>query len=81
MLSKAYCGEPRITYLKRTINCVKTQRDYAERLSAHLNLEIQSDHFGNGQSLLIEGSSVEFVDTTTNDVVLHFHSHFSDSSL
>ena len=33
-------------------------RDNAERLSVHFNLEIQSDHFGNGRSLSIEGCNV-----------------------
>jgi hypothetical protein len=38
---------------------VKMRRDYAKRLSATFNLEIPSEHFGNGRSLSIEGSTVE----------------------
>jgi hypothetical protein len=41
------------------IGCVSTSRDYAERLPFKFNLEIQSEHFGNGRSLSIEGSTVE----------------------
>ena len=33
-------------------------RYYAERLSTHFNLEVQSDHFGNGRSLSIEGCNI-----------------------
>ena len=52
-------------------------RDYAERLSAHFNLEVQSDHFGNGRSLSIEGNNLQYID---EDHVEHseFHSHLSD---
>ena len=62
---------------------VKTRRDYAERLSATFNLEIQSEHFGNGRSLSIEGSTVETHETTGNNAEkmrLQFHSHFSNDS-
>jgi hypothetical protein len=38
----------------------------------------QSDHFGNNQSLSIEGSSVEFHDD--NGILLEVHSHFADKS-
>ena len=41
------------------IGCVSTSRDYAERLPFKFNLEIQSEHFGKGRSLSIEGSTVE----------------------
>ena len=54
-------------------------RDYAEHLSAHFNLEIQSDHFENCRSLSIEGCNVEFVYEDHN-VQSEFHSHLSDDS-
>jgi hypothetical protein len=60
ILGKNYCGELRQERFRRNPGWVKTKRDYAERLSAKFNMEIQSDHFGNGRSLSIEGSSVEF---------------------
>jgi hypothetical protein len=54
--------------------------DYAERLSATFNLEIQSEHFGNGRSLSIEASTVESRETIVGDNAnktrLKFHSHF-----
>ena len=56
-----------------------TVRGYDERLSAHFDLEIQSDHFGNGRSLSIEGCSVE-VSMNNSVSRLRFRSHFSDDS-
>ena len=53
--------------------------DNAERFSAHFNLEIQSNHFGNVRSLSIEGCSVE-VSMNNSISRLQFHSHFSDDS-
>jgi hypothetical protein len=44
----------------RSPGWVKKKRDCAERPSAKFNVETQFDHFGNGRSLSIEGSSVEF---------------------
>ena len=54
-------------------------RDYAERLSAHFNLEIQSDHFGNGRSLSIEGSNLQYIDEDY-DEQSEFHSYLSDDN-
>ena len=56
-----------------------TVRHYAERLSAHFELEIQSDHFSNGRSLSIEGCSVE-VSMNNSISRLQFYSHFSDNN-
>ena len=53
--------------------------DYSERLSAHFNLEIQSDHFTNGRSLFIEGCNIDFVDEDHN-AQSEFHSHPSNDS-
>jgi hypothetical protein len=53
-------------------------------LSATFNLEIQSEHFGNGRSLSIEGSTVETHEILGDNVEkrtrLQFHSHFSNNS-
>ena len=46
--------------------------DYTERLSAHFNLEIQSDHFGNGRSISIEGCNIELVDSYQNQNFIFF---------
>jgi hypothetical protein len=71
----------------------KPIRDYAKRLLAKFNLEIQSSHFGNGRSLSMEGSTVEFfsqielenfekglVRIEEMKTVMETHSHFSDDS-
>ena len=55
-----------------------TRRDYAERLLAKFNEEIQSTHFGQGTTLSIEGCYVEFK-TIDGTVRAHF-SHMSDKS-
>ena len=48
-------------------------------MSVNLNLEIQSENFGNGRSLSIEGCNIEIVDKKLNGSC-KFHSHFSDDS-
>ena len=67
---------------------IKTHCDYAEHLTARFNLEIQSSHFGNNGSLLIEGCTVEHHDVNDTDEMvgdgentkLVFHLHFADES-
>jgi hypothetical protein len=60
ILGKQHCGKLRKEQFNKTPGMVKTKRDYgAERLLAKFKVEIQSDHFGNGRTLSIEGSSVE----------------------
>ena len=54
-------------------------RDYAERMSANFNLEIQSEYFGNGRSISIKGCMINIVDQDMNGY-MEFHSHFSDDS-
>ena len=95
ILSNAYCGALRDHAFQQSPGSAKTKRDYAERLLAAFNLEIQAEHFGNGRSLSMEGSSVEIFaraaviaslagDYTVADALPHlrmdFHSHFSDAS-
>ena len=92
ILGKGYCGAARLAAFKRKPS-VRTRRDYAERLAASFNLEAQAEHFGNGRSLSMEGSSVEtFCDKAVEayragvwqmneaDLKMVFHSHFSDES-
>ena len=79
ILSKPFCGAKRRTTFMRKPSSLLTVRDYAERLSASFDLEIQSNHFGNGRSLSIEGCSVEL--SMNNSISrLQIHSHFSDDS-
>jgi hypothetical protein len=94
ILSKNHCGAMRRLIFEKFVRSIKTHRDYAERLLAIFDLEIQSSHFGNGRSLSMEGSSVETylkeeIDLylsgeipSTADMTrkLEFHSHFSDCS-
>ena len=46
-------------------------------MSANFNLEIQSEHFGNGRSLSIEGCMMKLVDQDLHGN-MEIHSHFSD---
>ena len=46
-------------------------------MSANFNLGIQSEYFGNGRSLSIEGCMINIVDQDMNGY-MEFHSHFSD---
>jgi hypothetical protein len=88
ILSKMGCGLKRQMAFESMAGSIKTRRDYAERLSAKFNLEIQSDHFGNGRSLSIEGSSIEAFSSHAirhglvdkNHISMQFHSHFADDS-
>ena len=68
ILSNIYVGNKkwRLFLYKGNILSV---RDYTERLSAHFNLEIQFDHFGNGRSLSIEGYNIKFVDKITSHIL------------
>ena len=92
ILGKDHCGKARLLAFKRRPS-VRTRRDYAERLAAAFNLEAQHEHFGNGRSLSMEGSSVEtFCKAAVDaynagvwamdeaDLKMVFHSHFSDDS-
>ena len=93
ILSKKACGEMRHLLFESMPGSVKTIRDYSERLSAVFDKEAQSEHFGNGRSLSIEGSAVESynreqlaqyndreIDASDLQTSMEFHSHFSDFS-
>ena len=79
ILSKKFCWAKRRTTFMCKPGSLLTVWDYAERLSAHFDLEIQSDHFGNGRLLSTEDCSVE---VSMNSFIsrLQFHSHFSNNS-
>ena len=57
---------------------IMTRRDCAKQLSAKFNKEIQSDHFGQGTTLSMEGCFVEYLEN--GEVLAHFHSHMADKS-
>ena len=46
-------------------------------MPVNLNLEIQSENFGNGRFISIEGCNIEIVDKELNDSC-EYHSHFSN---
>ena len=54
-------------------------RDYTGPLSAHFNLEVQSDHFGNGRSLSIEGCNIQYIDQDHEDYSEFYYHPFGDS--
>jgi hypothetical protein len=93
ILSKKACGEMRRLLFESMPGSVRTIRDYAERLLAIFDQEAQSEHFGNGRSLSMEGSAVvsfyreqlaQFIngeiDASDLPTFMEFHSHFSDFS-
>ena len=79
MLSKSVCYQSRVSAFNQGSNDIITRRDYAERLLAKFNEEIQPTHFGQGTTLSIEGCYVKFK-TIDGTVRAHFHSHMSDKS-
>ena len=56
---------------------ISSVRDFAERLSVHFNLEIQSNYFGNSKALSIEGYDIESIDEDHN-AQSEFYSYLSD---
>ena len=70
---------------KRNDSCFSVSGDilsiqyYTEWSSVHFNLEIQSDHFGNGSLLSIEGWNIEYIDVH-HESQYEFHSYLPDDS-
>jgi hypothetical protein len=56
-------------------------RDYAERLLMKFHLEIQSEHFGAGRDLSIEGNVVKNFPVGANQTKTHFYSFLKDSKI
>ena len=79
MILENQCFEPRKNIFKAADCDIMTRRDYTEQLSAKFNKEIQSDHFGQGTTLSMEGCFVEYL-ATNGEVLAHFHSHMADKS-
>ena len=88
IMSKNYCKRMRYEAFESNEQCLFTERDYAERLVKELDGEIQSDHFGDNETLSIEGCTIQYhkkVDNSNQDTAelkycLDFHSHFADFS-
>ena len=78
LLRRYYCKKKYDSAFWNHPSDVQTSHDYAKCLKAEFNLEIQSEHFGNSQSLSIEGSTVEIQWLRKSEPSLEFHSHFSD---
>ena len=55
ILSKHHCGEMRRAAILCNNHDLFTRRDYADRLVAAFELEIQSGHFGDNVTLSMEG--------------------------
>jgi hypothetical protein len=93
ILSHNDCSRLRNDYFNTFPYYAKSRRDYAERLSGHFNLEIQSEHFGQGRNVSIEGSSIRTctieslqqyekgkINEENIERTLETHSHFLDDS-
>mmetsp|Transcript_37017 Transcript_37017/g.98025 ORF Transcript_37017/g.98025 Transcript_37017/m.98025 type:complete len:189 (-) Transcript_37017:44-610(-) len=92
ILGKDHCGAQRKAAFKQRPGDAKTRRDYAERLAALFDLEVQSEHFQN-RTLSMEGCAVETFCTAAVDAYtagvwemdeaelkMVFFSHLSDDS-
>ena len=79
VLSKNISGKMRSERCLSIPADILSVRDYVERLSAHFNLNVQPDHFGNGRSLSIEGNNLQYIDDD-HDKHSEFYSHLSDDS-
>ena len=79
ILSNDYCGKLRQNTCYYKPENVLSIRDYAERIAAKFNFELQSEYFGNGSILFIEGCIIDIVDQYLNGY-MEFHYHFSDDS-
>ena len=79
ILSNIICGRLwHDTYYFKPKN-ICTIRDYSEKMYTNVNLEIQSEHIGNGRSLSKKGNNIEIVDKELNDTCA-FHSYLSNDN-
>jgi hypothetical protein len=60
---------------------VAGSRDYAERLLMKFHKEIQSEHFGQGRDLSIEGNAVKFFPVGKTETKTNFYSFLKDSKI
>ena len=74
---KNQCFEPRKNTFKAADCDIMRRRDRVKSLSAKFNMEIQSDHFGQGTTLSVENCFVEYL-AKNGEVLAHFHLHMVD---
>jgi hypothetical protein len=60
---------------------VAGSRDYAERLLLKFHMEIQSEHFGQGRDLSIEGNVKRFFPVGGTQTKTHFYYFLKDSKI
>ena len=76
ILSKRNVEDVRLINL--LVGELMSSRDYAERLLLKFHMEIQSEHFGQGRNLSIEGNLIMFYPFGEDNVVTNFYSFLSD---
>ena len=79
ILSKSNIEDVRLSRLKP--GEVAGSRDYAERLLMKFHMEIQSEHFGQGRDLSIEGNDIKFYPVGETETTSHFYSFLKDSKI
>jgi len=79
ILSKANIEDIRVKRLRP--GEVAGSRDYAERLLIKFHREIQSEHFGAGRDLSIEGNVIKFYPVGEKETKTHFYSFLKDSKI
>ncbi|OEU12086.1 hypothetical protein FRACYDRAFT_244336 [Fragilariopsis cylindrus CCMP1102] len=79
ILSKSNIEDVRLSRLQP--GEVIGSRDYAERLLMKFHMEIQSEHFGQGRDLSIEGNDIKFYPLGETETTSHFYSFLKDSKI
>jgi hypothetical protein len=79
ILSKANTEDIRLEQLRP--GEVAGSRDYTERLLMKFHMEIQSEHFGQGRDLSIEGNVIKFFPVGGTQTKTHFYSFLKDSKI
>ena len=72
--SKNICDKMRNERCLSIPGDILSVRAYVERVSAHFNLEVQLDHFGNGRTLSIEDCNIQYI-YKDHEEHSEFHSH------
>ena len=76
MLSKRNVEDIRLINL--LVGEMMSSRDYAERLLMKFHMEIQSEHFGQGRNLSMEGNLIKFYSADDAKIITNFYSFLSD---
>jgi hypothetical protein len=79
ILSKANTEDMRLKRMR--LGEVAGSRDYAEHLLMKFHKEIQSEHFGQGRDLSIEGNLVKFFPGGEAETKTHLYSFLKDSKI